>query len=131
MLSGSKHRYSGGRDVDGGAGLRISADAGFSLRGRKSAESGKGNLLAFFERFGYRAHEGLQRFRCLPFADASAGGNHGDHLVFGHWFLSLNVVYRSTLHQKKYEDTRVSQQKHGSKSRKSQKNQGISDPGQR
>src|SRR3990172_11724612 len=97
MLAGSENRNACRRDIYGGAGLRIAADTGFSLRGRESAESGKRNFFAFLERFGNSSNIGLKRFRGLPLVDAGARGNQCDHLVFGHRFLSLNKVNGSTL----------------------------------
>src|SRR3990172_2403773 len=97
MLAGSENRNACRRDIYGGAGLRIAADTGFSLGCRESAESGKRNFFAFLERFGYRAHVSLERFGGLSLVEARAGGNQCDHLVFCHWFLSLNVVNGSIL----------------------------------
>jgi hypothetical protein len=73
-----------GRDLDGGAGLGISADAGFTGTNLNGDEAGEGELVSLFDGLGGQLGNLDKDYSGLLFGDGGLFSQVGDDLSLGH-----------------------------------------------
>src|SRR5262249_32268962 len=87
-LAGLELGLIGSRDLDFGAGRRVTARAGFALGDGEGAETDQPNLIASLQRCGDRVEYGVHSLASLSLGNLRLIGDHADQIVFVHWVSS-------------------------------------------